>query len=148
MPIDMSRYPVDWPQIRDRVLKRAGGSAADLRIGAACEWCGVMNYSVGYRDSGGELHALDRVFPSYRKATRAAIKNNQLAGKSGKHGRYIVIVLTIAHIHDPDPANCADDNLAALCQQCHNRHDSKMRQRNRAAGKARAAKAAGQMTLL
>ncbi len=29
------------------------------------------------------------------------------------------VVLTVAHVHDPDPMNCSDSNLAALCQRCH-----------------------------
>lgn len=33
------------------------------------------------------------------------------------------IVLTVAHL-DHDPANCADDNLAALCQRCHLGYDA------------------------
>lgn len=36
------------------------------------------------------------------------------------------IVLTVAHL-DHDPSNCAEDNLKALCQRCHNRYDAKMR---------------------
>lgn len=28
-------------------------------------------------------------------------------------------VLTVDHVVDHDPANVADDNLAALCQRCH-----------------------------
>jgi 5-methylcytosine-specific restriction endonuclease McrA len=45
-----------------------------------------------------------------------------------------IVVLTVAHLHDPDPMNCADDNLAALCQRCHLAHD---RPRNLAARRAR-----------
>lgn len=44
--------------------------------------------------------------------------------------RFVRIVLTIAHLHDPNPANCADDNLAALCQRCHNTLDAPMRRAN------------------
>lgn len=33
------------------------------------------------------------------------------------------VVLTVAHVHDPDPMNCSDSNLAALCQRCHLNHD-------------------------
>lgn len=43
---------------------------------------------------------------------------------------WIVIVLTIAHIHDPDPANCTPENLQALCQRCHNTLDALMRSKN------------------
>jgi len=41
--------------------------------------------------------------------------------------RYPVkVVLTDAHL-DHTPENCARDNLAALCQRCHNRYDAPMR---------------------
>lgn len=50
MPVDMSKYPDDWNEIRNKILLRAGGDADDPKIGAVCEWCGVQNYAVGYRD--------------------------------------------------------------------------------------------------
>jgi hypothetical protein len=37
-----------------------------------------------------------------------------------------VVVLTVAHL-DHTPENCADDNLKAMCQRCHNRYDMPMR---------------------
>ncbi|MBC6441213.1 MAG: hypothetical protein GDA49_12565 [Rhodospirillales bacterium] len=36
------------------------------------------------------------------------------------------VVLTVAHL-DHTPEHCGDDNLAALCQRCHNRYDAPMR---------------------
>lgn len=54
-----------------------------------------------------------------------------------------VIVLTVAHL-DHQPENCADDNLRALCQRCHNRYDQKHRQRN-AATTRRTKKANGEL---
>ncbi len=57
-------------------------------------------------------------------------------------GDAVVIVLTIAHLHDPDPMNCDPSNLAALCQRCHNQHDAKMRKEN-----ARKKRESGQMNL-
>lgn len=38
-----------------------------------------------------------------------------------------IVVLTVAHLHDPDPMNVADDNLGSLCQKCHNTLDAPMR---------------------
>jgi len=35
MPIDYSKYPSDWPEIRARILKRDGN---------ACKFCGAENY--------------------------------------------------------------------------------------------------------
>lgn len=36
------------------------------------------------------------------------------------------VILTVAHL-DHVPENCADDNLKAMCQRCHNRYDMPMR---------------------
>jgi hypothetical protein len=43
-----------------------------------------------------------------------------------------VVCLTVAHL-DHQPEHCADDNLRALCQRCHNRYDQTHRQKNAAA---------------
>lgn len=51
-----------------------------------------------------------------------------------------VVVLTVAHL-DHTPENCADDNLKAMCQRCHNRYDAPMRR----AGIARRQREALQM---
>jgi len=54
-----------------------------------------------------------------------------------------VVVLTVAHL-DHQPENCADDNLRALCQRCHNRYDQPHRRKN-AASTRRAAKQNGEL---
>ncbi|GEM_PF-603914 len=41
------------------------------------------------------------------------------------------VILTCAHIYNHNPEACSLLNLAALCQRCHNRHDAKMRAKNR-----------------
>ena len=51
------------------------------------------------------------------------------------------VVLTVAHL-DHTPENNADDNLAALCQRCHNTYDAPKRHANR---KHRQLRAAGQL---
>lgn len=33
------------------------------------------------------------------------------------------VCLTVAHIVNPDPMDCRDENLAALCNRCHLNHD-------------------------
>lgn len=38
--------------------------------------------------------------------------------------REVKTVLTIAHLHNPDPQDCRDENLAAYCQRCHLHHDA------------------------
>ena len=54
------------------------------------------------------------------------------------------VVLTVAHL-DHNPANNADDNLAALCQKCHNTYDGPKRAASR---KHNAYRAAGQKRLI
>lgn len=102
-PENRTLYPpaAVWRAIRARILKRAG---------QRCEFCGVANGAVGYRDDAGIFHE----------------------DKTGLVDGDIRIVLTIAHL-DHDPSNNDADNLAALCQRCHNRHDAAHRARNRRA---------------
>ena len=54
-----------------------------------------------------------------------------------------IVVLTTAHL-DHTPENNAGDNLAALCQRCHNRYDGPKRAQNR---KHNALRDAGQLRL-
>jgi len=44
--------------------------------------------------------------------------------------KHIYIFLTVAHL-DHNPENCDFDNLKAMCQKCHNKHDRKDRKNNR-----------------
>ena len=50
-----------------------------------------------------------------------------------------MVVLTVMHL-DHTPENCADDNLQAACQKCHNAYDAPHRRKN--AAKTRRAKLA------
>lgn len=54
------------------------------------------------------------------------------------------IVLTVAHLNHK-PEDCRPENLAALCQRCHNRHDAQHRADGR---RHRANDSPGQMSLL
>lgn len=150
MPVDMSRYPTNWPEIRARILERAQNR---------CERCGIDNYSYVFRwhdqDGPGEtwhkfasnkdacgLHC------GWRGWDEVDSDGDPLGEQYYDDIKPARIVLTTAHIHDPDPMNCADDNLQALCQQCHNRLDAPMRAKN--AAKTRRAKllaATGQQVL-
>lgn len=35
-----------------------------------------------------------------------------------------IITLSVAHLHNPDPADCRDENLGTMCNACHMRHDA------------------------
>ena len=48
----------------------------------------------------------------------------QVENKTLRDGK--LIVLTVAHL-DHTPENCADENLRAWCQRCHNRYDAPVR---------------------
>jgi 5-methylcytosine-specific restriction endonuclease McrA len=115
MPIkaeNRARYPSRWAEIRAAILARAED---------ACEFCGRPNRV--WTISGQDLWREDKA---------------ELEALARPGERLYRIVLTIAHIDDPDPANCAPENLKALCQRCHNQWDAPMRARN-----ARATRRAG-----
>lgn len=119
------RYPKDWPLIRARILRRAEDK---------CEWCRVPNHALGGRlEDGTFVHAV-RLDCWGRMPLPGTIAYCE--GEDGHWLRIIRVVLTIAHVHNHDPADCRDENLAALCQRCHLRHDRRLHAETRRAGKA------------
>ncbi len=95
--MDYSLYPPNWlSEIRPRILDRAHHQ---------CEFCGVPDHALGYRDSRG-------VF----------VRINSL--EELKEGKVFKIFLTIAHLdHDPQNWDVEDHRLAALCARCHLSYD-------------------------
>jgi len=130
MPIDYKKYPPNWKtEIRPRILERD-----DNR----CKNCKKRNYTVGYYDcdgswcpTGGNIyhdHIGSVGAETYKEARELCDSNNIDGQLDDEH--YIVIVLTIAHL-DQDITNNDDENLAALCQRCHFRHDAPYRLTNK-----------------
>lgn len=99
-------YVKGWKAIRKRILERAN---------YRCEHCGVWDGSEGYRDARGIFHE-DK--DEYQK--------RDFAGRTKTK-----ISLQIAHL-DHNTLRNDDSNLAALCQRCHLRYDTKHHQTNRA----------------
>jgi len=100
------------------------------------------------------------LYPSDWKSIRARILERdghkcQFCGAANYEPHPITgskVVLTIAHIHNPDPMDCRDENLAALCNLCHNRLDGSMRAKHAAETRRRKKieriKASGQLELV
>lgn len=108
-PENRDRYPTDWNEIRERIRTRAGDR---------CEFCNVGNHWIGYRTGSlgtfvltGFNEKLARSWPSVAELDPHPIGYGRLE-----------IVCTVAHL-DHVVENCADDNLAFLCQKCHLAHD-------------------------
>jgi hypothetical protein len=113
------KYPPNWKELRVEVRARAGDK---------CERCGVRNHAMGYRDHLGRFVEKDWEF----------INLWRLEG-----GKPLTIVCTVAHLnHRPEDNRL--ENLAFMCQKCHNGHDAKMRAAGR---KERALEIPGQMKL-
>lgn len=107
-PENRDRYPPDWAEIRERVRTRAGDR---------CELCQVGNHWIGYRESGGAF-----VLTGFNeKLAQNPASVAELHPHPIGFGK-LEIVCTVAHL-DHQPENCADDNLAFLCQRCHLAHD-------------------------
>lgn len=112
MPINYKKYPTNWKtEVRPAILKRAKD---------CCEFCGVENYSIGYRDSNNIWYEIEQSFVGDMQA--------QDAKEIGY--KIIKIVLTVAHL-DHDVTNNDPSNLKALCQKCHLNYDLKYHQQSR-----------------
>jgi hypothetical protein len=133
MPISKHKqelYPPEWEtEIRPAILKRANNH---------CEWCGIENHTWLWR------HPHDDCWHIWSHNLQ---DGRRWYGENATECR-VFIRLTIAHIHDSDPSNCDPDNLAALCEACHNRHDAKMRVMNIIRRQNAEREAAGQLRLL
>ena len=141
MPIRASQrffYPIDWPELsREIRFCRAGG---------ACERCG-RPHGRRVRHLGARLVAgraglwWDREGEGAWRCERGRLlEDGILAPPDALAARVLqpafwagletplvpvhesLVVLACCHL-DHDPTNCADANLAALCQRCHLAHD-------------------------
>lgn len=109
MPCNKTLYPLDWKEIRQRILERATHQ---------CEQCGVSNHSWGYREDG--------FFICVNKARLQSDGYHRTPFLLGTN-KIIMIVLTVAHINH-DTVDNREENLAAWCQACHLRHDQQLHQ--------------------
>lgn len=109
-PENKHRYPADWKQVRERILRRANW---------CCEHpgCRARHGVTGYwHDS--------RFQPMPDALWRAGAKPGDLIRcADGADIKIIKIVLTIAHL-DHTPENCSDENLRAWCQRHHLAYDA------------------------
>lgn len=121
-PENKHLYPDNWLDIRAEILKRAEHE---------CEFCGVRNYAIGYRVNG----------------EWCGIDNDMQGETDALDHKCIKIVLTIAHL-DHDPTNNTHENLAALCQRCHNLYDRDHRNKSRSANRYKDLEKEGQGKLL
>lgn len=126
-PMKRSLYPADWEAISLRIRERAGWR---------CEWCGVKNGAIGYRDKSGKFwtdEELDRTDG-----------DNPFVGKEPKP---VKIVLTVMHLNH-DTSDSSDGNLKAACQKCHLSYDAKYHAKNAATTRRREREKVGQITLV
>jgi len=119
MPIRKEDYPTDWKEISLQVREEAG---------QRCEWCGAPNGEVIRRYS--QVPFPNPNYPGHNYVVWYTIEETDGRWVDPKtlswarlrfHG-LTKIILTVAHL-DRDSTNNARENLAALCQRCHLRHD-------------------------
>lgn len=129
-PCNYQNYHPEWKtKIRPDILKRAKNR---------CEFCLVENHTGvfrGFIDRQEVYQIGDGSVFAYPSGERLLSDRDgayaYIEPSSGNPDQQAVkVVLTIAHL-DHDTANNCYSNLAALCQKCHNRHDSKYRAKNR-----------------
>lgn len=121
------KYPKNWRMISKRVrFERAQGR---------CEWCNKphgQTVRVGAKGcwalSDGIWHdQFGRRIPGPMPWPSSDWWKHVIAhGGEPPQIRESVVTLQTAHL-DHDPQNCADENLAALCQFCHAEYDVQQR---------------------
>ena len=124
MAIDYNLYPKNWKtEIRPRILARANN---------CCEQCKVPNYAVICRGrwKGEDVYQNDdgQIF----SATDGGYLGSSYVGDIWGEGvKQVVlkVVLTVAHM-EHDLSTHEDEDLNALCQTCHLRHDKKLHSEN------------------
>lgn len=115
MPMDRSRYPDDWDDISLRIRERDGWR---------CTCCGVANGALIVRSSidAARYVIYEPSVKMWRKPASGKLYLPTVPGEFDYKRKPVRIVLTVAHL-DHDSMNNADENLAALCQLHHLRHD-------------------------
>lgn len=114
MPIRRELLPLygpDWPALSHRIrFERARGR---------CEACGRPHRHIIIALADGRWSD-PATAPRWRAPLGEPIRDPTV--RDLRTARLVRVVLTTAHL-DHNPANSADENLAAWCQRCHLAHD-------------------------
>lgn len=136
-PENKARYPADWKQVRERILRRAqwrcqhpGCGAAQYSVGRWICWAGGQHE---WRPIQGNDHpktAQDHEFDNAGEG--CDFQGDRWTYKAAREfidrwcweedTKPIVIVLTCAHL-DHQPENCDPSNLRMFCQRHHLAYD-------------------------
>lgn len=126
MPIDYKLYPKNWKsEIRPAILNRANNK---------CEFCNVGNGKFIIRGTYNNIECYQDDDGDIYNASNSEYMGSDYVGGVHPTNHFIRVVLTIAHL-DHDIKNNDYNNLRALCQRCHNRHDVDFRKKNRKSNK-------------
>lgn len=146
MPIKPERqalYPPNWREISIRIREREGNR---------CKMCGAPNgVSITRSLLDAERWCMDDPETSGCLTDDGHLyKWSEAPEEFAAQDRAVKVVLTVAHLNH-DETDCRDENLAALCQLHHLRHDARHHADNAAITRSRkkqeAAKEAGQEAL-
>lgn len=126
MPINYKLYHPKWSLI-SRLIRF-------VRAKNCCEKCGVGNYLVTRKNKIDGSFEIRHYHGSNNYKSAKELCNHTNTCEEDGEGKWVVVVLTVAHI-DHDKTNNKFSNLAALCQRCHLKHDIKQHTANRKYGR-------------
>jgi len=120
-PENRDRYPPDWREVRNRILRRAAGEEM---------WDQGFEKPVIQCECRGEC--------GRGHTSRCPAFDGEAHPDTGAK-----VVLTIAHL-DHQPEHCEESNLRAMCQACHLAYDAEHHAAERWRNARLALEAAGQ----
>lgn len=110
-PENKARYPKDWRAISQRIRRRA-------RDRCECKGeCGLRHHRI----NGRQIDLPPSLQAKGTRAFRCTAVNGELHPVTKSK-----VILTVAHLNH-QPEDCADRNLKAWCQRCHNCYDAPTR---------------------
>lgn len=129
-PINYKEYPPSWPEIRARIIVRAGNRCEGSPKYPDCR---LLNGSVIRREKGIAREPSAQEWDMINRRIRLSGSNMT---ESLRHFGFTKVVLTVAHVnHDKENHDVKDEDLKLNCQACHLSRDLAHHVENRKYGR-------------
>lgn len=137
VPMNRSLYPDNWEEIALKVKEDSGWVCEECLRPCRRTGESIPDFIEKVWEDGAVYYG------DWWEGRGGAMKNDLYELVEAAPQRF---TLTVAHL-DHNPANCAPENLRALCSVCHLRYDAAHHAANAAATRRQRAEDAGQLSM-